>query len=64
MALVETVKNVLLLRQVQAFTTPTMNIYTINIMEDNQGAINMGNNTFSSKRTRRTDMKRHLFAML
>ena len=43
----------------QEFVTPTINDYSVIVNEDNQGAIIMANNKFSSKRTRHIDVKHH-----
>ena len=58
-ALWEGITEVLFLRQVQEFVTPTINDYSVIVNEDNQGAIRMANNKFSSKRTRHIDVKHH-----
>ena len=58
MALWEWITEVLFLRQVQEFVTPTINDYSVIVNEDNQGAIKMADK-FSSKRTRHIDMKHH-----
>ena len=56
-ALSEVAKEVLFLRQVQAFIMPTLESYPVDIMEDNQGTGKKANNKYSSKRTRHIDIK-------
>ena len=46
-ALWEGIIEVLFLRQVQEFVTPTINDYSVIVNEDNQGTIKMANNKFS-----------------
>ena len=60
MAMSEIVKEVLFLRQVQAFIMPALESNPVGIVEDNQGAMKMANNRCSSKRTRHVDIKHHL----
>ena len=59
-ALAEIVKEVLFLRQVQAFIMQTMQSHPITIKKDNEGAIKMANNKFRSRRTRHIDIKHHV----
>ena len=59
-AMSEIVKDVLCLRQVQAFIMPSLESNPVGIVEDNQGAIKMANNRHSSKRTRHIDIKHHI----
>ena len=59
-AMSEIVKEVLFLRQTQAFIEPAHGSNPVDIGEDNQGAIKMGyNNRGSSKHTRHIDIKHH-----
>ena len=58
-ALAEVVKEVAYLRQVEIFIKPCMVPYSVEIREDNQGAIMMANNPISSKRTKHIDFKHH-----
>ena len=51
-ALAEVVNELRFLRQVKAFMMPSTD-YEVRIFEDNEGAIKMANNRFSSPRTRR-----------
>lgn len=60
MALSEIVKELLFLRQAQAFIMPTLKSYLIDIMQDNPGTIKMTNNKHSSKRTRHIDVNHHI----
>ena len=57
-ALAETVNELLFLREVTEFIVPPIDI-DIKIHEDNQGAIKMATNRFSSRRTRHVDVKHH-----
>ena len=59
-AMSEIVKEVLFLRQVQAFIMPAIESNPVNIVEDNQGATKMTNNRHSSKRAGHIDVKNHL----
>ena len=56
----EIVKEVLFLRPVQALTMPALESNPVDIVEDNQGAINVANNRYSSKRMRNIDVGHHL----
>ena len=47
------------LRQVKAFMVPPID-YNIRVHEDNEGAIKMAENRFSSRRTRHIDVKHHM----
>ena len=59
-AMSEIVKEVLFLRQAQAFIKPAHESNPVDIGEDNQGAIKMGYNRDSSKHTRHIiDIKHH-----
>ena len=58
-ALVEVVNGLRFLRQVKGFLTPPID-NSIVIREDNEGAIKMATNRFSSRRTRPTDVKHHI----
>ena len=58
-ALAEVVNELRYLRQVEGFLTPPIDD-TIVIREDNEGAIKMASNRFSSRRTRHVDVKRHI----
>ena len=51
-------KEVLFLRQVQAFIMPSLESNPVDIVEDNQGATKMANNRHPSKR--HIDIKHHL----
>ena len=57
-ALAEVVNELRLLRQVKGFLTPPIDDNII-IREDNEGAIKMATNHFSSRRMRHVDVKRH-----
>ena len=57
-ALAEVVNGLRFLRHVKGFLTPPIDD-TIIIREDNEGAIKMATNRFSSRRTRRVDVKQH-----
>ena len=59
-ALAEILNETKFLLQVQEFIMPTLRSCTISIMEDNQGAIKMANNKYSSRRTRHIDVKHHI----
>ena len=59
MALAEVLNELRFLRQVKDFLTPPIDDNII-IREDNEGAIKMATNRFSSKRTRHMDMKHHI----
>ena len=56
----EIVKEVLFLRQVQAFIMPAFECNPFDIVEDNHGAIKMANSRHSSKRTRHNHIKHHI----
>ena len=58
MALAEVVNVLRFLLQVKGFLTPPID--NIIIREDNEGAIEMATNRFSSRRTRHVDMKHHI----
>ena len=58
-ALAEVVKEVAYLRQVEMFIKPCMVPYSVEIREDNQGAIKMAKNPIISKRTKHIDIKHH-----
>ena len=58
-ALEEVVNELHFLRQVKGFLTPPIDNNTI-IREDNEGAIRMATNRFSSRRTRHVDAKHHV----
>ena len=58
-ALSEVVKEVLFLRQVQELTEPSMRVGTVNVFEDNEGAIKLATNKHS-RRTKHVDVKHHL----
>ncbi|CAN0477362.1 unnamed protein product [Ascophyllum nodosum] len=47
------------LRQLKAFMVPPID-YNIRVHEDNEGAIKMAENRFSSRRTRHIDVKHHM----
>lgn len=49
------------LRQVQKFIMPSMEEYSIPVMEDKQRAIKLVNNPFASKRIRHIDTKHNFF---
>ena len=57
-ALAEIVNELRFLRQVKAFMVPPID-YNIRVREDNEGAIKMAENKFSSRRTRHIDVKHH-----
>ena len=59
MALAEVVNELRFLRQVKGFLTPPIDDDII-IREDNEGAIKMATNRFSSRRTRPVDVKHHI----
>lgn len=54
--LAETLKYVRCPRQMEAFIMPTLESYSVTVMEDNQGGIKMAN----SKRTGHIDVKHHV----
>ena len=58
-ALSEIVNEIRFLRQVKEFMAPPIDT-DIQIHEDNEGAIKMAKNRFSSKRTRHVDVKHHI----
>ena len=58
-ALAEVVNELRFLRQVKGFLTPPINENII-IRGDNEGAIKMVTNRFSSRRTRHVDVKHHI----
>ena len=58
-ALAEATNELRFLRQVKQFISPPADT-RIPIHEDNQGAIKMANNRFSSRRTRHIDVKHHV----
>ncbi|CAM9160577.1 unnamed protein product, partial [Ascophyllum nodosum] len=58
-ALAEVVNGLRFLRQEKGFLTPPIDDNII-IREDNEGAIKMGTNRFSSRCTRHVDVKRHI----
>ena len=58
-ALAEIVNELRFLRQVRAFMVPPID-YNIRVHEDNEGAIKMTKNRFSSRRTRHIDVKHHV----
>ena len=57
-ALAEVVNELRFLRQVKGFVAPSTD--DIIIREDNEGAIKMATNRFSSRRTRHVDVKHHI----
>ena len=57
-AMSEIVKEILFFWQVQAFIVTALESNPVDIVEDNQGAIKMGNNRHSSKQTRHIDIIR------
>ena len=57
-ALAEVVNELRFLRQVKGFLTPPID--NIIFREDNEGAIKMATNRFSSRRTRHVDVKHHI----
>ena len=59
-ALLEVVKEVLFLRQVQEFMEPSMRVGAVNVFEDNEGAIKLATNKHASRRTKHIDVKLHL----
>ena len=59
-AMSEIVKEVLFLRQVQAFIMPSLESNPVDIVEDNHGALKMASNRHSPKRTRHIDIKPYL----
>ena len=60
MAMSEIVKEVLFLRQVQAFIMPALESNPVDIVEDNHGVLKIASNRHSSKRTRHIDIKHYL----
>ena len=56
----ETVKEVLFLRRVPNFMESPMRIGTINVFEDNEGAIKLAVNKHARRRTKRIDVKHHV----
>ena len=58
-ALAEVANELRFLRQVKGFSTPPIDD-TIVTREDNEGAIKMATNHFSSRRTRHVDVKHHI----
>ena len=58
--LLEVVKEVIFLRQVQEFMEPSMRIGAVNVFEDNEGAIKLATNKHDSRRTKHIDVKHHL----
>ena len=58
-ALAEVVNELRFLQQVKGFLTPPIDD-NITIREDNEGAIKMATNRFSSRRTRHVDVKHHI----
>ena len=58
-ALTKVVNELRFLRQVKGFLTPPIDDNII-IREDNEGAIKMATNCFSSRRTRHVDVKHHI----
>ena len=58
-ALAEIVNELRFLRQVKAFVAPLID-YNIRIHEDNEGAIRVAENRFSSRRRRNIDVKHHM----
>ena len=58
-ALAEVVNELHFLRQVKGFLTPPIDDNII-IREDNEGAIKMATNRFSSRRTRHVGVKQHI----
>ena len=58
-ALAENFNELHFLRQVKGFLTPSIDD-NIAIREDNEGAIKMATNRFSSRRTRHVDVKHHI----
>ncbi|CAN0384851.1 unnamed protein product [Ascophyllum nodosum] len=58
-ALAEVVNELRFLRQVKGFLTPPIDDNII-IREDNEGAIKMATNRFSSRRTRHVGVKQHI----
>ena len=59
MAPAEVVNELRFLRQMKGFLTPPIDDSII-IKEDNEGAIKMATNRFSSRRTRHVDVKHHI----
>ena len=59
MALAEVVNELRFLQQVKGFLTPPIDDNII-IREDNEEAIKMATNRFSSRRTRHVDVKHHI----
>ena len=59
-ALSEAVNEAIFLRQVQGFMVPSMRIGTVNVFEDNEGAIKLAVNIHASRRAKHIDMKQHL----
>ena len=55
----EIVNELRFLRQVKAFMVPPID-YNIRVHEDNEGAIKMAENRFSSRQTRHIDVKHHM----
>ena len=58
-ALAEVVNQLRFLRQAKGFLTPPIDDH-IMIREDNEGAIKIATNGFSSRRTRHVDVKHHI----
>ena len=58
-ALAEGVNELRFLRQVKGFLTPPIDDNSVTIREDNEGAIKMATNRFSSRHTRHVDVKHH-----
>ena len=58
-ALAEIVNELRFLRQVKVFMVPPID-YNIRVHEDNESAIKMAENRFSSRRTRHIDVKHHM----
>ena len=59
-ALSESVKEVLFLRQVQDFMEPSMRIGTVNMFKDSEGPMKLALNNHASRRTKHVDVKHHL----
>lgn len=60
-AMSKVVKEVICIRQVQAFMKPGVKQYCVNVMYDNEGAIQIAHNSLSSHRTKHIDV-RHIFS--
>ena len=58
-ALSEVVKGLSFPRQVKIFLTPPIDV-NILVREDNEGAVKMATDRFSSRRTRHVDVKHHI----